>query len=132
MPPGAAAWGALCFTVPIIVGRLTRNRDGLPPSYHGDASTRAEDFRVRTEFGADMWTLVLQAGFAAVTVTPVGYPAALALTGWRDPPAPLLARPEMNATTEALAAELVSLRASTSWRMTAGLRALVRLLRGAR
>ena len=27
--------GACCFTVPIVVGRLTRSRQGLPPSYHG-------------------------------------------------------------------------------------------------
>ncbi len=27
--------GALCFTVPIIVGRLTRNRKGLPPELPG-------------------------------------------------------------------------------------------------
>jgi SAM-dependent methyltransferase len=28
--------GACVYTVPIIVGRLTRSRAGLPPSYHGD------------------------------------------------------------------------------------------------
>jgi SAM-dependent methyltransferase len=30
--------GRVCFTVPIIVGRLTRGRAGLAKSYHGDPS----------------------------------------------------------------------------------------------
>lgn len=120
--------GALCFTVPTILGRLTRNTVGLPPSYHGDPATGSEDLRVQTEFGADMWSLVLRAGFAAVTVNPVGYPAALALTGWRDPPTPLL--PDRRVA--ALETELAAIRRSTSWRMTSGLRALANRLRGAR
>lgn len=119
--------GALCFTVPTLPGRMTRNRDGLPPSYHGDPATGTEDYRVRTEFGADMWTWVLRAGFAAVTVTPCGYPAALALTGWRDSQAPLL----LQAAARADRAALEAIRASTSWRATAGLRAVVRAMRGA-
>ena len=35
--------GALCFTVPKIVGRLTRSRDGLPKSYNGDPNIPLED-----------------------------------------------------------------------------------------
>lgn len=71
--------GALCFTVPIIVGRLSRSREGLPKSYHGTAETDAEDLVVRTEFGADAWTYVMEAGFAAVSIHAVEYPAAIAL-----------------------------------------------------
>lgn len=71
--------GALCFTVPIIVGRLTRNREGLPKSYHGDGQTNPEDFIVHTEFGADAWTYPLRAGFERVEVVCAEFPAAIAL-----------------------------------------------------
>lgn len=119
--------GALCFTVPTLPGRMTRSRAGLPPSYHGSPGTGAEDYRVQTEFGADMWTWVLRAGFEAVTVTPFDYPNALAITGWRGRPLPLLrARAESE-----LRAELAAVHGSTSWRITAGLRAVMRRLRGA-
>lgn len=67
--------GALCFTVPIIVGRMTRDRAGLPKSYHGDPTTATDDLIVRTEFGADAWTYVMEAGFNRVTIHAVGYPA---------------------------------------------------------
>ncbi len=72
--------GSLCFTIPTIVGRLTRSRDGLPRSFHGTSQTQTDDFLVQTEFGADMWTYVLQAGFSLVTINVVDYPAAIALT----------------------------------------------------
>ena len=72
--------GALCFTVPIVVGRLSRRRDGLPKSYHGPAGLNAEDLVVHTEFGADAWTTVMEAGFSSVRINAVEYPAALALT----------------------------------------------------
>jgi SAM-dependent methyltransferase len=78
--------GALCFTVPIIVGRLTRSCAGRPPSFHGTPALQSEDLRVQTEFGADMWTWLLRAGFAAVTLTTTEYPAALAITGWTGRP----------------------------------------------
>lgn len=71
--------GHLCFTVPVIVGRLTRSRAGLPPSHHGAPGTRAEDFLVHTEFGADAWTYPMRAGFQDVSVVQIDYPAALAL-----------------------------------------------------
>jgi hypothetical protein len=70
--------GALCFTVPTIVGRMSRNRDGLPVSLHGNSATLADDFAVHTEFGADAWTYVLEAGFAEVSIHAVDYPAGLA------------------------------------------------------
>ncbi len=71
--------GALCFTVPIIVGRLSRDRDGLPTSHHGSQTATSDDLVVRTEFGADAWTHVLEAGFAAVSIHAVSYPAAIAM-----------------------------------------------------
>lgn len=76
--------GRLCFTVPIIVGRLSRNRAGLAPSYHGAPSTDADDFRVHTEFGADAWTIAHEAGFPHVTLSQVRYPSAIAITAWTD------------------------------------------------
>jgi SAM-dependent methyltransferase len=71
--------GALCFTVPIIVGRLSRNRSGLTPSYHGNFNSHPEDFIVHTEFGADVWTSVILAGFKSVEIVSLRFPAAIAL-----------------------------------------------------
>ena len=74
--------GRLCFTIPIIVGRMTRNRDGLAKSYHGDPSINQNDFVVHTEFGADAWCYVMQSGFTHLTINQVGYPAATAISAW--------------------------------------------------
>jgi SAM-dependent methyltransferase len=71
--------GSLCFTVPTIVGRLTRNRAGLARSFHGASTTNSDDFLVHTEFGADMWTFVVAAGFDAVTIHTVAFPDATAM-----------------------------------------------------
>ena len=78
--------GWLCFTVPTIVGRMSRGREGLEKSFHGEAGKTAGDFAVHTEFGADMWTTALQAGFTAVTIHAVEYPAALALSAQKPRP----------------------------------------------
>lgn len=72
--------GILAFTVPVIVGRMTRDRTGLPPSYHGDPAAAAPDYIVATEYGADMWTHVVLAGFDAVQIHTLAYPAATAMT----------------------------------------------------
>ncbi|SFM09250.1 class I SAM-dependent methyltransferase [Methylorubrum salsuginis] len=77
------AGGVLAFTVPVIVERLTRGRDGLPPSYHGRADTTAPDYRVFTEYGSDMWTHVIKAGFDSVTIHTLDYPAASAMAAIR-------------------------------------------------
>jgi SAM-dependent methyltransferase len=77
--------GALCFTVPIIVGRMSRDRTGLATSYHGDPSTASDDLVVQTEFGADAWTYPMRAGFTDVSMHAVAYPAAIAMVarnGW--------------------------------------------------
>jgi SAM-dependent methyltransferase len=70
--------GALCFTVPIIVGRMSRTRDGLKPSYHGDPAKNASDYLVQTEYGADAWTHLIQAGFSQIRIFTVEYPSAIA------------------------------------------------------
>ncbi len=78
--------GHLCFTVPVIVGRLTRGRAGLANSYHGDPLAPSEDFVVHTEFGADAWCVVMEAGFTHLTINQVSYPAATALSAWCECP----------------------------------------------
>ena len=74
--------GACVFTVPIIVGRLTRSRAGLPPSFHGDPA-KGDGYLVHTEFGADAWTWPLVAGFADCRIVSLEYPAAHALIAVR-------------------------------------------------
>lgn len=73
--------GALCFTVPVIVGRMSRNREGLKKSYHGNSQQSPDDYLVHTEFGADAWTSLFRAGFSDVRIHAVEYPAAIALVG---------------------------------------------------
>jgi SAM-dependent methyltransferase len=73
--------GACCFTVPIVVGRLTMSREGLPASYHGKANEQLDDFVVHTEYGADFWRQVLEAGFAECRIVAVQPPAAHAVVG---------------------------------------------------
>lgn len=71
--------GHCCLTVPTIIGRLTRSREGLRPSYHGDPSQDRPDYRVVSEFGADVWTLAFEAGFTAVRIHAFEFPAGLSL-----------------------------------------------------
>jgi hypothetical protein len=66
------------FTIPIIVGRMTRRRKGLPPSYHGSSANPA-DFLVHTEYGADFWTEIMQAGFSECRISSLRFPAAQAI-----------------------------------------------------
>ena len=75
-----APGGACVFTVPVILGRLTRSRKGLPASYHGHAACREPDFQVHTEFGADVWRALLEAGFRSCEIVSFRYPASVALT----------------------------------------------------
>lgn len=71
--------GVLCYTVPVIVERLTRLREGLPPSYHGAPGEAQDDHLVITEYGADVWTEALRAGFGSVRIVALDFPDALAL-----------------------------------------------------
>ncbi|CAN5770610.1 hypothetical protein BH20PSE1_BH20PSE1_02770 [soil metagenome] len=76
--------GYLLFTIPIIVGRLTRGRHGLAPSYHGVAGCTDAGMLVHTEFGADAWTMVLKAGFTSCELVPYGFPAGLAIVAKKN------------------------------------------------
>lgn len=78
-----ALGGYCCFTVPLVAGRLTRSRAGLPPSYHGAPGIELDDLIVRTEFGADLWAMVLEAGFAGCEMVAVDHPAGLAIKAQR-------------------------------------------------
>jgi SAM-dependent methyltransferase len=69
--------GALCFTVPIIPGRMTRRRDALPPSHHG--TDEDPIYRVVTEYGADFWPQLFEADFDHVELVPLQWPDAVAV-----------------------------------------------------
>lgn len=72
--------GGICvFTVPVIVDRFSRRRDGLPASYHGGPDVSCSDQIVYTEFGADFWKPVLEAGFLQCAIHAFEYPTALAI-----------------------------------------------------
>lgn len=71
--------GNCIFTIPIIVDRMSRDRAGLVPSYHGSSDVSAQDQIVCTEFGVDFWKIVLGAGFRFCGLQSFEYPAALAV-----------------------------------------------------
>jgi SAM-dependent methyltransferase len=71
--------GKCFFTVPVVVGRLTRDRSGLKNSFHGCPEQVTEDFVVHSEFGADVWRYVAEAGFKEITMHIFEYPAGLAI-----------------------------------------------------
>ncbi|WP_020574383.1 class I SAM-dependent methyltransferase [Actinopolymorpha alba] len=71
----------VCFTIPVVVGRLTRSRTGKPPSFHGSPPNGTPDCLVQTEYGADMWTHLMEAGARECRIISLEYPAALAIAG---------------------------------------------------
>ncbi len=71
--------GRCLFTVPIVIGRLTRSREGLKESYHGVSGQRKQDLLVHTEFGADIWKIAFEAGFTSVRTHCLEYPSAFAI-----------------------------------------------------
>jgi SAM-dependent methyltransferase len=71
--------GLLAFTVPVIVGRLSRDRKGMPESHHGHRESGDPGMIVHSEFGADVWTFVLRAGFSSCELVPFCFPAGLAV-----------------------------------------------------
>lgn len=72
--------GRLFYTVPIIVGRMSRTRRGLSASYHGKPDSPRADYTVRTEYGADFWCEIFQAGFQDVCLTSIIFPASVAIS----------------------------------------------------
>ena len=58
--------GRLFYTIPIVIGRLTRSRHQLPPSHHGNPAMTRDDLRVQTEYGADFGAKFLKLAFASL------------------------------------------------------------------
>lgn len=71
--------GSLVYTLPILPGRMTRSRAGLPPSHHGVGGRKAGDYIVCREYGADFWGEVFEAGFEHVEIHTLKYPFSLAI-----------------------------------------------------
>jgi hypothetical protein len=78
-PTGFEAGRAFVYPVSIVVGRLTRTRHGLPLTYHGMSGAKQEDGKVQTEYGADFWCEIFDAGFREVTLTSLIFPASIAI-----------------------------------------------------
>jgi SAM-dependent methyltransferase len=76
--------GCLAYTAPIIVGRLSRSREGMAASYHGGTGANATDYLVHTEFGADFWDYLFRAGFDHVEMLSYRYPAGIAILASQD------------------------------------------------
>lgn len=55
--------GVQIFTIPQLSSKLTRSREGLSSSYHGNNNSKSEDLVVHYEFGADFYSFLLNAGF---------------------------------------------------------------------
>lgn len=72
--------GLLAFTVPVIVDRMSRTREGLAKSYHGFPTTGTDDYLVYTEYGSDMWRQVIEAGFDSVKINTFDFPAGIAIS----------------------------------------------------
>lgn len=73
------AGGRCIFTVPIVVGRMSRMRAGLKNSYHGAPGQADGEYVVHTEFGADVWRYVFEAGFGSANIHCIDYPAGIAI-----------------------------------------------------
>lgn len=69
--------GYCAFTIPMIVDRLTRSREGMDPSYHGSGENLS-DLIVYTEYGCDAWNHVIRSGFKECRLISIDYPAAQA------------------------------------------------------
>ncbi len=68
--------GVLAYTIPIIAGRMSRLRAGMPDSFHG---SREPDNLVITEYGADFWCELFEAGFRDVKLHALRYPASVGI-----------------------------------------------------
>ena len=74
-----AKGGAIIFTVPIVVGRLARSRYELSPAFHGAPDTKFAELQVHTEFGADTWCMIMEAGFSECRLISYQYPSGIAV-----------------------------------------------------
>lgn len=72
-----AEGGHLLYTVPVVPGRMTRDRSGLPSSSH--SREYRDDYHVATEFGADFWRYPIEAGFPNLRLITISHPIAMAI-----------------------------------------------------
>ena len=73
--------GVLLFTIPVVYGRLSKRRDQLPDSFHGSQDeAQGVDFKVWTEYGADFWVEIFNAGFRDVQITSISDLSSIAIT----------------------------------------------------
>jgi len=64
--------GVLFYTIPIIYARLSRRRDTLTNSFHGSQEeSQGDDYKVWTEYGADFWVEIINAGFNEITLNTI-------------------------------------------------------------
>jgi SAM-dependent methyltransferase len=75
--------GFTAFTIPLVVGRLSKKR-GKQPSYHGSPGNK--EYLVQTEYGADMWTQLFEAGFRECRLISIEYPSSVAIVGRKPGP----------------------------------------------
>lgn len=71
--------GVLFFSIPILVDKPTRSRDGLENSYHLPNAEDDPTQLVLTEFGNDFWKLLFQAGFSNVELKSITYPCSVTI-----------------------------------------------------
>lgn len=69
--------GRLAYTIPVVSDRLTRSRQGMPLSYHGQFGQ--PDYEVRREYGADFWNEVIEAGFTDLRIVMFKPPVAFGI-----------------------------------------------------
>ncbi|GEM_PF-241309 len=77
------AGGFCAFTIPVVIGRLTLSREGMPLSFHGNAAVTDPALAVRTEYGADAWGQVVAAGFAECRIVAYEGPSTMAFVARR-------------------------------------------------
>lgn len=75
--------GFTAFTIPLVVGRMSKKR-GTQPSYHGSPGNK--EYLVQTEYGADMWTQLFEAGFRECRLISLEYPSSIAIVGRKPGP----------------------------------------------
>jgi SAM-dependent methyltransferase len=64
--------GRMLMTIPILPNRLTRRRDNMPKSFHGNPDENKDDFIVCTEYGADFYTDLISAGWRKISLYTLG------------------------------------------------------------
>jgi len=73
--------GVLFYTIPIVNGRMTKRRDNLSKSYHGcQDEDQGDDYLVWTEYGADFWVEVINAGYMEIRIYSLGDLSSIAIS----------------------------------------------------